>query len=62
MVQRIVKQIYEYFDHNYSEQMEKNIQQYIRENQQHKHGVHRYSLEQFGLNTDDVNEKFKDYC
>ncbi|WP_272954057.1 hypothetical protein [Dulcicalothrix desertica] len=42
--------------------MEKNIQQYIRENQQHKHGVHRYSLEQFGLNTDDVNEKFKDYC
>lgn len=58
----IVKQIYNYFDYDYSEQMEKNLQQYIRENQQHKHGFHRYSLEQFGLNTDQVNEKFQDYC
>ncbi|BAZ08804.1 hypothetical protein NIES4071_06100 [Calothrix sp. NIES-4071] len=57
----IVKQIYDYFDYNYSEQMEKNLQQYIKENRQYKHGIHRYSLEQFRLNADQVNETFQDY-
>jgi hypothetical protein len=57
-----VKQIYDYFDYNYTEQMEKNLQRYIEENRQYKHGVHRYSLEQFGLNVDQVREKFQDYC
>ena len=59
---RTVKRIYDYFDYNYSEQMEKNLQRYIQENRQHKHGVHRYYLEQFGLNADQVSERFQDYC
>lgn len=57
-----VKRIYDYFEYDYSEQMEKNLQRYIQKNRQHKHGVHNYSLEQFGLNVDRVNEKFQDYC
>lgn len=57
-----VKRIYDYFGYDYSKQMEKNLQQYIRENRQYKHGIHCYSLEQFGLSVDQVNERFKDYC
>lgn len=57
-----VKRIYDYFGYNYSKDMEKNLQRYIQKNRQHKHGVHRYSLEQFGLSTSQVSEKFKDYC
>jgi hypothetical protein len=30
-------------------------------NRQHKHGVHRYSLDQFGIDPADVNEQFAAY-
>ncbi len=57
-----VRRIYDYFGYNFSQQMNENLQRYIKENRQHKHGVHRYSLEQFDLKAEEVNERFKDYC
>ncbi|MDJ0716041.1 MAG: sulfotransferase [Prochloraceae cyanobacterium] len=56
-----VRQIYAHFGYDFSPTMEKNIQKYIQENWQHKHGVHRYSLEQFSLAPNLVKEKLKDY-
>ena len=34
---------------------------YLGENPQHKHGVHRYSAEQFGLDSGDVTGRFEGY-
>ena len=33
----------------------------MKENRQHKHGVHRYNLGQFGLDTEQVEARFADY-
>jgi len=41
--------------------MEENIKGWLSSNQQHKHGIHRYSLEQFGLDAKVVNDKFSNY-
>lgn len=56
-----VRQIYDYFGYPFSTRMEENLNYWISENPQHKHGVHRYSLEQFGLNPGVVNSRFANY-
>jgi hypothetical protein len=35
---------------------------WLADNPQHKHGRHRYSLEQFGLTPDAVTERLGDYA
>lgn len=59
---RTVHQIYDYFGYDFSPVLEENLKQYITNNPQHKHGVHRYSLEQFGLDASKVTQTFEDYC
>jgi hypothetical protein len=56
-----VRKIYDYFDYSFTPEMETHLQQWIQQNPQHKHGVHRYSLEQFGLTPKMVNERFATY-
>ncbi|ACK73717.1 conserved hypothetical protein (plasmid) [Gloeothece citriformis PCC 7424] len=56
-----VHRIYEYFGYPYSEAMEENLKQYVKDNPQHKHGVHYYSLEQFGLKKGEIEERFQGY-
>ena len=34
---------------------------HLRENPQHRHGSHRYSLEEYGLSADVVRERLADY-
>lgn len=55
-----VRQIQKYFGYEFSEQMAENVQNWIAENPQHKHGAHRYSLAQFGLNEEAMVRKFTD--
>lgn len=57
-----VQQIYNYFDYDFHPQIAENIKTWLAQNPQHKHGVHRYSLEQFGLEPDTVNHQFANYC
>jgi len=57
-----VRRIHDYFAYPYTPELEHNLHQYMTENPQHKHGVHRYSLEEFGLNAELIKEKFADYC
>ncbi|MFK8186311.1 MAG: beta-ketoacyl synthase N-terminal-like domain-containing protein [Phormidesmis sp.] len=56
-----VRQIYNHFGYEMSQEMDKNIQQYINNNPRYKHGKYSYSLEEFDLNVNQVSASFKDY-
>jgi hypothetical protein len=56
-----VRRLYEYFGYTFNPRMEENLNRWISENPQHKHGIHRYSLEQFGLEPKVVNRRFVNY-
>ena len=56
-----VRSIYQHFGYNYDESMDERIQNWLAENRQYKKGVHRYSLDQFGLDEEIINRKFANY-
>ena len=58
----MVRNIYDYFGYQFETVFEKRMCEYLAVNRQHKHGVHKYSLEQFGLTVDMVNRTFQTYC
>lgn len=53
-----VRKIYEYFGYPFSEEFEARIIRWIDENPKEKHGVHAYSLKQFGLTREEVQGFF----
>lgn len=53
-----VHTIYHHFGYGWSEPLAENLAQWLVQNPQHKHGVHRYSLEQFGLTAHQVFDVF----
>ena len=57
----VVEQIYERFNWQLSDESKGNMQTFLKENPPGKHGVHNYTLEQFGLNEQIINKKFKNY-
>lgn len=57
-----VHRIYQYFGYDLSAEMETRMQRLLKENPRHKHGVHRYSLEQFGLTPEAIDRDFSFYC
>lgn len=56
-----VRQIYAYFNYDFAPRIEENINRWITQNPQHKHGIHRYSLKQFGLEPTIINRRFARY-
>ena len=56
-----VKKIYDYFGYPFDEKMSASIDHWLHENRQHKHGVHHYSLEQFGLSVQQIRARFAEY-
>jgi hypothetical protein len=56
-----VQEIYERFGLPWSAEMEKNIRDWLAHNPRDKHGRHRYSLEQFGLDRATVERMFPGY-
>ncbi len=57
-----VRRIYEHFDMNFSDLALDRMTTFLEENQRHKHGVHKYTLEMFGLDEDELTEMFAEYC
>lgn len=57
-----VRGIYEAFGYEYSSAFEERVRGYLVENPKNKHGVHRYSLEEFGLDREGLQEAFAAYC
>jgi Sulfotransferase family len=58
---RTVERIYERFGLKMSEQHVAAIRDWLERNPQTKHGAHKYSSEEFGLEADAINRRFKDY-
>ncbi len=58
---RTVRSICDHFGYAFTPEYEARARRYLAENPQHKHGVHRYSLDDFGLTPDRVNAAFSDY-
>ena len=50
-----------HFGYDFSPEYEARARCYISENPRHKHGAHRYRLEDFGLDEASVNRHFADY-
>jgi hypothetical protein len=58
---RIVKAIYRKFDFELRQDALDRMTRYLSANPQHKYGVHRYCLEDFGLDPERERQRFADY-
>jgi len=56
-----VYRIYQYFDYPLDPTMEEGIKRWLYDNPQNKHGSHKYSLSQFGLDKASIKQSFMDY-
>ncbi len=55
------KSVCQHFGYECGDEYENRMRAWLANNPQHKHGVHRYSLEQFGLDAERVNRRFSVY-
>ena len=56
-----VQHIYTHHGYEFTEPFEAAMRQWLVVNRQHKHGAHRYTLEEYGLNEAQVHEDFSEY-
>src|SRR5262249_25497640 len=56
-----VERIYDHFGYPFTSDAQSAIVSWLCENPQHKHGVHCYRLEDFGLDEAAISQTFKDY-
>ena len=56
-----VRRVYEKFGLPWTDAIAKVVGEHTREHQQHKYGVHKYKLSDFGLTETQINERFGDY-
>ena len=56
-----VEHIYDHFGMKVGPAMVQGMEEHLRKNPQHKRGVHRYSLEQFGLSGGELDRRFEAY-
>ena len=54
-----VHRIYAHHGYEYSDPFEKRMKLWLAGNRKHKHGPHRYSIEEFGLDAEVVRRDFK---
>lgn len=57
----IVQKIYEKFDLEYTEEFEERMKIYLINNQQGKYGRHKYSLEEYGFDKENLYQEYKEY-
>ena len=56
-----IRRIYDFLELSLSPQTERSMQAFLARNPQGKHGVHRYRLEDFGLDRDSLARDFAPY-
>jgi len=56
-----VHRVYEHFGYRCSKETVRKIESWLAKHPQHEHGVHRYRLEQFGLDAATVKRRFAEY-
>jgi len=57
-----VQHIYAHHGYEFTEPFEAAMRQWLAANRQHKHGAHRYTLEEYGLSEAQVREDFSEYA
>jgi len=57
-----VERIYDYFGYALSTTSQQQMNQWLAQNQQHKHGKHHYDLEKFGLTPEIVHTRLAEYA
>lgn len=57
----VVQRIYDHFGYSLSTTSATQMQSWIEQNRQHKHGEHHYQLEDFGLTRDRVHARLAEY-
>lgn len=58
---RVVDMIYEYFGWTLHDKDRSRMEQFLRDQPRGKHGVHEYSLQEFGTKQDAIEKRFKRY-
>ena len=56
-----VRRIYDHFGITFTPEVERGVLDYLQANPRDKHGAHRYTLSDYGLNRDEVDEAFAAY-
>ncbi len=57
-----LRKIYHHFDEPWTAEAESAMKKCLAENPKGKHGKHEYTLEEFGLTREQVQERFRGYC
>jgi len=57
----IVRHIYKRFNWHLSDDTVSHMERFLAANPKDKHGIHNYSLEQFGLNKEQIDQEYIDY-
>ncbi|MCK6592067.1 MAG: sulfotransferase [Polyangiaceae bacterium] len=57
----VIRRIDEHFGFSFPEEAYSRARSWLARNPRHKHGKHRYSLEEFGLETGAIRERFAGY-
>jgi hypothetical protein len=57
-----VRRIYDHFGLELTGEADQRMRRFLADHAQDKHGVHRYTLETFGLSAEEVSRQFQDYC
>ena len=58
----VVERVYAYLGWTLSDETRARMQAFLASNPKDKHGAHRYTLEQFGLDGDRLAARFRGYC
>lgn len=58
---RVVRDIYRHFDMPFTEETDRDMKHWLEEHRQHRHGKHVYHLSQYGLDEDELRERFAPY-
>lgn len=57
----VMQRIYAFIGEEWNDSAEQSMERWLEQNGQHRHGVHRYSLTDFGLDADEVDARFRFY-
>jgi hypothetical protein len=57
-----IREVYESLNYPFTDEFNHRARQWHQANPQHKHGKHRYRLEQFGLTEEQIDRQFEPYC
>jgi hypothetical protein len=57
----VIRRIYEFLVIDFTAEREALIKKWVMENPQHRHGLHKYRLEDFGLDRSYINQVFSAY-